>query len=277
MKKLISLFLFIFVAIMPLFAQEDEDGGKDPDLFTRMPNHHIRSYSDKQFDSYNFWVGPDKKEAVEGRYISIIYTRNEGAQEVSSLQVIRNYSNAIKKIGGKEVYQYEDGGYLAVVLKLTKDGKEIWAEVVSGGNEDYTLNVVEKQAMEQDVIADASSMANSIKTAGKVAVYGIYFDTGKSELKPESQNALMEISKLLKADPSLKLYVVGHTDNVGTFDSNIKLSMDRASAVINALVTKHSVNAANLKPFGNGPCAPVATNETDEGKALNRRVELVKQ
>jgi outer membrane protein OmpA-like peptidoglycan-associated protein len=87
----------------------------------------------------------------------------------------------------------------------------------------------------------------------------------------------VEISKLLKADPSLKLYVVGHTDNVGTFDSNIKLSMDRASAVINALVTKYSINAANLKPFGNGPCAPVATNGTDEGKALNRRVELVKQ
>lgn len=162
-------------------------------------------------------------------------------------------------------------------LKVEKGGAEVWVEVGCNGSGYYRLDIIEKKLMDQDVVADANSMASAIKTTGKVAVYGIYFDTGKSELKPESQNTLVEISKLLKSDPSLKLYVVGHTDNAGTFESNIKLSMDRASAVINSLVTKHSVNAANLKPFGNGPCAPVATNDSPEGKALNRRVELVKQ
>ena len=131
--------------------------------------------------------------------------------------------------------------------------------------------------MNQDVIADANSMANSIKESGKVAVYGIYFDTGKSTLKPESQPTLQEITKLLKADPNLKLYVVGHTDNTGAFDANMKLSMDRAGAVVNALVSQFSVNAARLRACGDGPTSPVASNDKEEGKALNRRVELVKQ
>ena len=139
------------------------------------------------------------------------------------------------------------------------------------------LIVVEKQAMNQDVVADAKSLANSIKESGKAAVYGIYFDTGLSVLKPESKPTLQEIARLLNSDPGLKLYVVGHTDSKGTFDANIKLSMDRAAAVVNALVTQFSVNASRLKAFGDGPTAPVSTNDTEEGRALNRRVELVKQ
>ena len=131
--------------------------------------------------------------------------------------------------------------------------------------------------MDQNVMADANSMAKTIKETGKVALYGIYFGSGKSVLKPESQDALQEISKLLKANATLKLLVVGHTDNTGSFDSNIKLSQDRAAAVVNELVTKFSIDASRLKPWGDGPTAPVATNETEAGKALNRRVELVKQ
>jgi outer membrane protein OmpA-like peptidoglycan-associated protein len=277
MKKLMSLLLAISAYLLPLNAQEDKDGGKDPALFTRMPNHHITSYSDKQFDSYGFWVSSEKKEVVEGHYISITYELNENAQEVSGLQVDRNYSNAIKKIGGQQVYQYEDGGYQVVILKVKKDGKEVWAEVSAPGNGTYTLNLVEKQAMEQDVVADATSMATSINETGKVALYGIYFDSGKAILKTESGPALQEIAKLLKADASLKVYVVGHTDNTGTYDANMKLSMDRATAVVTALISQHSVPASSLKACGAGPIAPVGSNKTEEGKALNRRVELVTQ
>jgi outer membrane protein OmpA-like peptidoglycan-associated protein len=110
-----------------------------------------------------------------------------------------------------------------------------------------------------------------------VAVYGIYFDTGKSDLKPESEEAIAEIAKLLKGDTDLKLYVVGHTDNVGALDANMKLSGSRAEAVLQALVRTHGIAASRLKSFGNGPYAPVATNDTDEGRAKNRRVELVSQ
>ncbi len=277
MKKLIGLFLFLFAALSVGFGQEDAEGCKDPALFTRMPNHYIDSFTDYEFDSYEFPVGRDRKQAVEGHFININYNSKGNIQLPSGLQIIRNYTNAIKKIGGQIVFEFEDGGYQNTTMKLVKDGKEVWAHVSAAGNGMYSIYIVEKQAMEQDVVADASSMANSIKETGKVALYGIYFDTGKATLKPESDASLQEIAKLLKSDPALKLYVVGHTDNTGGFDANMKLSMDRAAAVVNALVTKHSVSAAGLKACGDGPTAPVATNDTEEGKALNRRVELVKQ
>jgi OOP family OmpA-OmpF porin len=276
MKKFIGLLLLSLSGFAPLIAQEDTEGSKDPVLFTRMPGFYIYRYDDLQFDKYEFPVSSQKTQAVEGHSLFIIYWIKDNVQQPSALQIIRNYTNAIKKIGGQLIYEYEDGGSQNVVLKLVKDGKETWAYVYAAGNT-YNINIIEKEAMNQDVVADASSMARSIMETGKVAVYGIYFDTGKSTLKPESQPTLQEIAKLLKADPALKLYVVGHTDNTGLFDANIKLSMDRAASVINALVSQHSVNVASLKACGDGPTAPVASNDTEEGKALNRRVELVKQ
>jgi OmpA-OmpF porin, OOP family len=276
MKKLIGLFLLTITGFAPLLAQDDTEGGKDPALFSRMPGFYIYRYDDIQFDKFEFPVGPEKTQAVEGHSIFVIYWLKDNVQQPSALQIIRNYTNAIKKIGGQLIYEYEDGGSQNVVMKLVKDKKETWAYVYAAGNT-YNINIIEKEAMGQDVIADASSMANSIKESGKVAVYGIYFDSGKSVLKPESQPTMEEISKLLKSDPNLKLYVVGHTDNTGTFDANIKLSVDRATAVVNALVSQFSVNTARLKACGDGPTSPVATNDTEAGKALNRRVELVKQ
>ncbi|HLP73129.1 MAG TPA: OmpA family protein [Bacteroidales bacterium] len=278
MKKLIFLFLLTVTGILKLSAQPDEEGSKDPALFTRMPNHYIYSYEDKDFDSFNFWFGSDKYQAVEGHHLTIIYSLKDNvSQSYSPLQVVRNYTNAIKKAGGQVLTEFEDGGMQYNILKLVKNGKEVWVQVEASENGTYKVNLVEKEAMAQDVVADAASLSNSLKQTGKVAIYGIYFDTGKSVLKPESDAAVAEIGKLMKSDPSLKIYVVGHTDNAGAYDSNIRLSMDRATAVVNALVTKQSVNVARLKACGNGPTAPVASNDTEEGKALNRRVELVKQ
>jgi OmpA-OmpF porin, OOP family len=277
MKKVFFLLLTVLTAIVPLAAQEDAEGGKDPALFTRMPGFHIYRFEDLQFDKYDFRVSDSNNQTVEGHHIYINYYLNENVQTPGALQIARNYTNAIKKIGGTLVYEYDDGGMQNSIMKLVKNGSEIWAHVNAGGNGMYTINIIEKQAMNQDVVADASSMAGAIRETGKVALYGIYFDSGKSILKPESQPALQEISKLLKADTALKLYVVGHTDNTGTYDANMKLSMDRALAVVNALVSQFSINAASLKACGNGPTSPVASNVTEEGKALNRRVELVAQ
>jgi OOP family OmpA-OmpF porin len=277
MRKLLFSLVLLLAGVAPLFAQEDAEGSKDPLLFTRMPGFYIYNYQELQFDKYDFQVSPDKIQTIEGHYININYYLKDNIQAPSGLQIIRNYTNAIKKIGGQVVYEWEDGGTEYVTLKLTNNGKEVLAQINGASNGSYFVYIIEKQAMNQDVVADASSMAKSIKESGKVALYGIYFDTGKSTLKPESQPALQEISKLLTTDPSLKLYVVGHTDNTGLYESNMKLSMDRSMAVVNALVSQFSVSAARLKACGDGPTAPVATNDTEEGKALNRRVELVKQ
>jgi outer membrane protein OmpA-like peptidoglycan-associated protein len=257
-------------------SQNDADGSKDPALFSRMPGYHIYRYDDLQFDQYEFKTGDDKTQVVEGHSLFIIYEPNDKIQIPSPLQIGRNYINAAKSVGGQLVYEFHDPGE-DVVVKVAKNNKETWAYITANGNGSYSIHLIEKEMMKQDIVADASTMGKSIKESGKATLYGIYFDTGKSEVKPESDAALQEISKLLKNEPGLKLYVVGHTDNTGIFESNMKLSQDRANAIMNALVGKYAISASRLKACGDGPTAPVATNDTEVGQSLNRRVELVKQ
>lgn len=258
------------------FAQGDAEGSKDPTLFTRMPGYHIYRYDDLQFDQYEFKISNSKTQVVQGHSLFIIYDLNDNVQAPSPLQIGTNYINAAKSVGGQLVYEYQDPGE-DVIVKVVKNNMETWAYISANGSGAYSIHLIEKEAMKQDVVADASTMAKCIKDSGKATLYGIYFDTGKSDVKPESQAALKEIAKLMSNDPTLKLYVVGHTDNTGALDMNMKLSQDRATAVVNALVSQYSVVASRLKACGDGPTAPVATNDTDEGRALNRRVELVKQ
>ena len=122
-----------------------------------------------------------------------------------------------------------------------------------GGAELPFMKIVERQEMAQDIVANAGVFSDELKATGHTAVYGIFFDTGKSELKPESEQAIGEIAKLLNNDAGLKVYVVGHTDNVGGLESNMKLSQNRADAVVTALVGKHGINAARLKSYGAVP------------------------
>jgi OmpA-OmpF porin, OOP family len=140
------------------------------------------------------------------------------------------------------------------------------------------LEVVEAATMDAGLVTvDAAAMAREIAKSGHVALYGIHFETNKAELNAESDAALQEIAKLLKQDPGLRLLVVGHTDSVGGYDANMTLSERRAGAVLQALTTKHGIAAARLRGVGVGMVAPVASNDTEEGRAKNRRVELVRQ
>jgi outer membrane protein OmpA-like peptidoglycan-associated protein len=140
------------------------------------------------------------------------------------------------------------------------------------------LDVVEAKPMEAKMVTvDAATMAKDISATGKVAIYGLYFDTDKAELKPKSTPSLDEIGKLLKGQPSLKVYIVGHTDNVGGFDYNMGLSQRRATSVVNRLIQGYGIAADRLKPVGAGLIAPVAANDDEAGRAKNRRVEIVKE
>ena len=273
--------IFLLTGILVLacpcaFSQNDAEGSKDPSLFTRMPGYHIYRYDDLQFDQYEFKISGNKTQVVQGHSLFIMYDPNDNIQAPSPLQIGHNYINAAKSVGGQLVYEFHDPGE-DVVVKVVKNNMETWAYVTANGNGSYSIHLIEKEAMKQDVVADASAMDKSIKESGKATLYGIYFDTGKAEVKPESQAALKEIATLLKNDATLKLYVVGHTDNTGTLEANMKLSQDRAVGVVNALVSNYSVGASRLKACGDGPTAPVASNDKEEGRALNRRVELVKQ
>jgi outer membrane protein OmpA-like peptidoglycan-associated protein len=179
----------------------------------------------------------------------------------------------MKKIGGKVHERREDHTY----MKLLKDDKEIWAYVTSYNGDQIQLRIIEKEAMKQELVADAKFMSEGISSTGHVAIYGIYFDFNKSDVKPESEPSLSEIAKLLTGTPNLKVFIVGHTDNVGGVDYNMKLSQARADAVVKALTTKYKVNPQSLKAYGVGQLAPVAPNKTEDGRAKNRRVELVEQ
>ena len=130
--------------------------------------------------------------------------------------------------------------------------------------------------MKKDIqFVSASEMQQALTAAGKVALYGIYFDTNQATLKPESQPTLAEIASLLKQDPALKVHVVGHTDNQGGLDFNLGLSRRRAEAVRAALVSEHGIDASRLAANGVSYLAPVASNADEAGRAKNRRVELV--
>jgi outer membrane protein OmpA-like peptidoglycan-associated protein len=133
-----------------------------------------------------------------------------------------------------------------------------------------------KQADRRMVEVKANDMAKALKDTGKIDIYGINFDIDRTDLKPESRSTLEEVAKLLKADPSLRLEVAGHTDNTGTAAHNMQLSAGRAAAVVNALVTAYGVDRARLQANGYGDSKPVAPNDTDQNRARNRRVELRK-
>jgi outer membrane protein OmpA-like peptidoglycan-associated protein len=303
MKKL-NLFLLLMaltgltfsVAIGQAHGQ-DAEGCKDYPLFNRMPNYHIADCASVEFDARKFPVGPPLEEQkpkhveVEGALTYLKYELNEGSKPASGLQIMRNFENATQRAGGTVEGRYPDWCKATVEydprlgngctnwgvsMKFASSGKEVWAYMQVGDNS-YGIQIIERQAMKQDIAINAAALQQGLAATGHIAVYDILFDTGKSDIKLQSEAALKEIAKLMSQNPSLKLHVVGHTDNVGDLAVNMKLSQARAAAVVSALTSKHGVAANRLAAFGAGPYAPVASNKTDEGKAKNRRVELVEQ
>jgi OOP family OmpA-OmpF porin len=271
--------LFIGLSSAGMAQMTDVKGSQDPALFTRMPNFKIVQYQDKQFDAYNFRLtqsGKATTQPVEGHltYWKYFFDKSTGAVPPSKLQIIRNYQAAAAKVGGQTVFDHPN----MITLKISKDNKVIWVEVapVPLGTE-YQLRIVEQQEMVQDVVADAEALKAGLASTGHMELQGVFFDTGKAELKPESEAALKEVAKLLQQSGELKVWVVGHTDYVGTTESNLALSSARAASVVKYLTGTLGIDPKRLGSFGAGPFAPIGPNNTEEGRAKNRRVELVVQ
>jgi OOP family OmpA-OmpF porin len=249
-----------------LVAQEtDAEGCKDSAIITRMPGSTIHSCDNKEFDQAKMPIDKDGNEkAVEGEYHYWDYGTREG---VSEIQVFRNFETALKQAGFTVVYEDSPG-----IITAHKGGT--WYMLDNKGTFYYQTIVTEK-SMNQEVTADAASLSDELKKSGHVAVYGIHFETGKASIVPDSESVLGEIVKMLQQNPDVKLSVEGHTDNVGAAAGNQTLSEKRAQAVVSWLTT-HGVQAARLSAKGWGQSKPVADNTTDDGRAKNRRVELVK-
>lgn len=274
MKKLFVFFLILMVSAGAVLADVDVEGSRDHQMFTRMTGFYIDHYETNDFSSMDFLKAEDDEIQVEGHYTKIVYVINEDEKVPGELEILRNFENATAKIGGKTMYSYSSVRYIAI----QKDDRKVYLKVYTadaGGR--YTLEIIEEKSMVQTVTADATSLFNSIQSKGSVAVGGILFDFNKSTLKPESAPAIDVLVTLLKNNPQLKLYVVGHTDNVGSLEPNLTLSQARAEAVVQELVSKHGVAPTRLKAKGLASLAPVASNRTEDGRTLNRRVELVEQ
>ncbi len=268
-KGLIFISLFFLVIGFTLAQEEDVEGSKDHPLLSRMENYYISEYEEFEYDSHEFYDAEDNEYVIEGHKWVIEYTLKEGIKPPGQLKVRQNYINAIKKIGGTILF---DKG---VYMKVEAGNKESWIEVwVSSNGSDYRLTIVERTVMKQEVVADPNALAGDIKASGHAKVYGIYFDLDSYTIKPESEPTLQAIADMLKANSALKVYVVGHTDMTGKLDYNMELSLKRAQSVVDTLVS-HGIGASRLQAQGVGPLCPVSTNSTEEGRKLNRRVELV--
>lgn len=297
--------LLAWVSVATAMAQDrDVKGSKDHPLISRYPGSRITGYDRKEYDEFQLPLGGfhrgklEKSQALEGKITHILYENPQGR---SALEIYRNYESALRSSGfqvlfscasvdqcgagsfeglpGRREWWNDRNPVRHLSAKLSRPQGDVYVSLhVQEGQYGTWLDVIEMKPMEGGLVTvDAASLAGDLTRTGHVAVYGIYFDTGKADIKPESDATLKEIAKLLEQDSKLKLHVVGHTDNVGSLASNMDLSRRRADAVAKVLTTKYGIAATRLDAQGVGPLAPVASNAAEEGRAKNRRVELVAQ
>ncbi len=208
------------------------------------------------------WFGPTLTQVADEDQIGQILAYNEAQERV----LVAKSKEAKPTYYYLFVTSYRDG----VIPDRLRDS-------VAKERSLAELILITPEAMEENMtLLNAADMSKAIADAGKVVLYGIQFDTDKDTLRPDSEPVLKEIGKLLTDDPQLKIHVVGHTDDQGKPDYNLDLSRRRAAAVIGALSSRFGIAANRVDSFGCGPYAPVASNESEEGRAKNRRVELVK-
>lgn len=273
MKKLLFFGLILFTSLSCAIAQNpnDVEGCKDHPFFSRMPNFFI-SFCSQSFNKLEYLISDEATDTKEGELTMVTYSFPDDDVTLkvpSQLQILRNYENAITKLGGKKIYVGNE--YLSYSLK--KNSKEyIISVAMSNGNIGHDLAVLEIAQMVQEITAN--EMLDALNKDGYIAL-NILFETGKSTIQGESLPVVDQILELMKSDAKLKVSIEGHTDNVGDAAINKKLSNDRAKAVMDALIAK-GVDKTRMTFVGWGQEKPVADNRSEDGRAKNRRVEIVK-
>lgn len=305
--------LIVLNSLLASPAQADEPGVDHPAV-ARYPGAEMRHYDFKEYEQSRLILSrphklsngdytADKTEVVEGQ---VTYLQYEIPGSASAFQVFRNYQSSLRRSGFQELFVCErpciDGnlGDLRDLL-MARDlylnySQDIQYLAARRGNTSVSLAVnhtgsgpsgkalvwmfvIDKGALDDAKmgITGDSPIAQALAASGKVDVYGFLFDSGKSQLKPGSDATLAELAKVLQDNPGLRIDVIGHTDNVGREDSNLALSAARAQAVNGALVSRYGIAPDRLNALGRGASQPVADNGNEEGRARNRRVEIVAQ
>ncbi len=313
MKRFILASLLMFFALN-LQAQRTKDiaGSKDFPLVSRFDGSIIQWYQHKNFDRYFMLSLKDHKldkYEIDGAVTRIQYAVSK---EHSVFEIFKSYEAALKNNGFKilleldktncgvnlseQLYNgefnglnalsdkkslstnYREGEFTYLSAKKKVNGKDVYI-VVYIANWDYpliTFDAIEVKALDNALVT-VKDLESNINEDGHIAIHHIYFDTGKFVIKPESKEVLNNIATYLKTHSDKKYLIVGHTDNVGDFEANLTLSLQRAKAVVDYLVGNYGIDGAQLKAYGDGQTAPIASNTTEKGRAKNRRVEIVAQ
>lgn len=270
LMKLPIMALSLVTLALAQAPRPDVKGCKDPAILSRMPGCSIVRCEQKEYNVSKMPVGkPNKFEDVEGEYEKVAYVC---PREVSGIQTFRNAENAVKAKGYQVVFT---DNYSNVRFTLTARQGPQWVTVYSDGPE-YTVTAVKRKALEQQMqAATAAGWSEQIGQTGRVSIYGINFDTAKATIRPDSESVLSELLALFQKQPDWCFVVAGHTDNVGSDTVNLPLSRQRAEAVI-AWLTAKGVDRSRLLAAGFGSKKPLAENDSEDGRAKNRRVDLVK-
>jgi OOP family OmpA-OmpF porin len=286
-----------------------DDRGTDHPAVARYPGAVIDHYDFKEFEQAQLLLSKPVKRGndfvsekvlpVEG---AVTYINYSMGNTVSALQVFRNYQSALKRSGFKELFVcerpcidgnlgdlketlgardlYLNGHHDIQYLAAQRGNTYVSLAVDSFGSGSGTyafLFVIDKGSLDDGkmAITGDSPIAKALADSGRIDLYGFYFDTGKAKLQAGSDKTLAELAQVLKDNPTLKVQVIGHTDNVGSEASNQPLSQDRARAVTEALSKRQGLAAERLEALGRGASQPVAPNDSEDGRARNRRVEIV--
>lgn len=254
-------------------------------------------FSDKSDFDRTYVIAGNQLRPVEGRIESRRFA--DADAQLTPFASQRNYATAIQALGGVKVNTVlpdnpalvaangGDSGDLIVNKLRLKDyvgaydaylirtpAKTVWITVTTSSNSTQ-VTAIEEKAMQQQVgFVTSDAMQSELNAKGHVALY-INFDTDQASIKTDGLPAVDEIAKLLNKDTGLKLSVEGHTDNSGNGAHNKTLSQQRAEVVVSNLVSK-GIDKTRLAAVGFGADQPIADNASDEGRAKNRRVELVK-
>lgn len=280
---------------------------KDHKLLTRYPNAKLQNVEKIEAETFSLPPASNASNQTPLKITGDLSRHFYEISNVSTLKVYENYKHALTKAGftflsecklsecgndesvqalgakiaiANDVYNGYGKPYYILAKKSAATGN-IYVSLFIGGYQDtVSLQqvIMEEKGVETGLISiDADSLKQQIDADGKALIYGIYFDTGKATVKPESKPTLDAIAQLLNKNKELLLYVVGHTDDTGSGAANVELSLQRATAVVNELTTAYKIPASRLQAQGVGPYAPAGNNTSDAGKQKNRRVELVKR
>ncbi|WP_282081259.1 OmpA family protein [Aquimarina algiphila] len=312
MKKICIL---ILLGTTFLHAQKDIAGSKDSELLTRYPESWIIQYSQSEYEQFKVALDKNypegKSKVAEGKYTSIDYKLPNGK---SQLELHKNYESALSRKGyeilfscyqqdcnplqgsfssipyvlfqekrlanlatGGNAYRKNSSTYL--VAEKEVNGRTITITVMSGFESYanvYRIDIIESKPLDLSKVS-IKDIDHKLNEEGSIALYGICFDFNSDRLKPESKNTIKLLADFLKQNTMINVYIVGHTDNIGDYKTNFELSEKRAKAVVNELISKYNISSNRLLAKGVAMLSPVTSNNTKEGRKLNRRVEIVKQ